>query len=77
MIDLTDERFEGMACIDGYDEAVIGVASRCGQEDVLAYDRNKILSLLNLPDEEAQEYFDYNIAGAYVGSKTPVFVEII
>jgi len=23
----------------------------------------------------AQEYFDYNIIGAWVGSKTPVFIE--
>jgi hypothetical protein len=28
-----------------------------------------------MDEEQAQEYFSYNIAGAYVGEQTPVFLE--
>ena len=27
-----------------------------------------------MTDEDAMEHFEYNIAGAYVGPKTPIFV---
>ena len=29
----------------------------------------------NLSLEEAIEYFDFNVCGAYVGEKTPIWVE--
>jgi hypothetical protein len=28
-----------------------------------------------MDEEQALEYFDYNIAGAYVGPSTPIFLE--
>lgn len=62
---------------DGFDDAVIGVASRCGSVDVLAYDVEKIILKLMLDGmtrEEAEEYFEFNILGAYVGEYTPVFI---
>lgn len=62
---------------DGFDDAVIGVASRCGSADVLAYDVEKIILKLMLDGmsrEEAEEYFEFNIVGAYVGEYTPVFI---
>lgn len=30
-----------------------------------------------MTEEEAMEYFEYNIIGAYVGDKTPEFIETI
>ena len=62
---------------DGFDDAVIGVASRCGSSDVLAYDVEKIILKLMLDGmsrEEAEEFFEFNILGAYVGEYTPVFI---
>jgi hypothetical protein len=62
---------------DGFDDAVIGVAYRCGSGDVLAYDFEKIILKLMLDGmsrEEAEEYFEFNILGAYVGEYTPVFI---
>ena len=62
---------------DGFDDAVIGVASRCGSVDVLAYDVEKIILKLMLDGmtrEEAEEFFEFNILGAYVGEHTPVFI---
>jgi len=42
------------------------------------YDTNKIIKILmaDMPYEDAVEHFDFNIAGAYVGANTPVFIEL-
>ena len=59
-----------------FDEAIIGVAERIGEEPVVAYDTTKIVEILSrtMSVDEAYEYFDYNILGAYVGDKTPLFI---
>lgn len=63
---------------DGFDEAIIGIARTCGRDDVIAYDANKCIQILvndhNMSDEEAVEYFTFNVEGCYVGEGTPVFV---
>ena len=67
-----------MLIADGYDEAVLGVARRCAQPDLIAYDVEKIIEILMTRDEmtyeDAVEYFDFNIAGAWVGEETPCFI---
>lgn len=66
--------------IDGYDEAIIGIASRCGSNAVVAYDSDKIIQILierdGMDEEEAVEFFEFNIAGAYVGENTPMLIQI-
>ena len=59
-----------------FDEAIIGVAERIGQEPVVAYDTTKLVEILSrsMSVDEAYEFFDYNILGAYVGDKTPLFI---
>ena len=63
---------------DGYDDAVIGVCSGCGQPDRLVYDREKIIEILMARDgmdyEEAEEYFGFNILGSYMGPTTPLYL---
>ena len=61
---------------DEFDEAIIGVAERIGEEPVVAYDTTKVVEILSrsMSVDEAYEYFDYNILGAYVGDKTPLFI---
>lgn len=63
---------------DGYDDAVIGVARRCGQPDLVVYDSEKIVRALvksGMTRHEAFEYFEFNIAGAWVGEGTPLFLD--
>jgi hypothetical protein len=59
------------------DEAIIGVATRIGLEAV-CYDTEKVIELLMQHDgmgyEEAVEYMDFNMKGAWVGETTPVFL---
>lgn len=65
---------------DGFDEAVIGTADiwRDGtREAVLVYSVQKIIEILkagDMTEEEAIEYISFNVEGAYVGPKTPVFM---
>ena len=59
-----------------FDEAIIGVSERMGDEPVVAYDTTKIVEILSrsMTVDEAYEYFEFNILGSYVGEKTPVFI---
>lgn len=63
---------------DGLDEALIGVAERINLGPVAAYSVEKIYEILMNRDgmtyEEAIEFFDYNIKGAWMGEYTPVYV---
>ena len=61
---------------DGYDDAIIGV--ELDYEPRVVYDQNKIIDTLmadGMTDEEAQVFFDFNIAGSYVGKQTPIYVQ--
>jgi hypothetical protein len=61
-----------------FDKAIIGVVSNLGCEAV-CYDVSKIIKILmkedKMTEEEAREYFDFNILGAWVGEHTPVYLE--
>ena len=61
---------------DGFDEAIIGIAYVRGSA-VVVYDEELVIKSLTeagLGEIAAREYFDFNVAGAYVGEQTPVFV---
>lgn len=63
---------------DGFDEAIIGMAERINLGPVVAYDTDKIVEILKLDGmshEEAYEYFEFNIKGAWMGDFTPVFIQ--
>lgn len=68
---------EALAC-DGFESCIMGVATRYGMDSVLAYDYDKCLALLISRDgmtyEEASEFFEFNVIGAWMGAGTPVFV---
>ena len=69
---------EALLC-DGFDDAIIGMAERINLGPVVAYDTEKMIDIMVERDgmtyEEAIEYFDYNILGAWMGEFTPVFIE--
>lgn len=68
----------GMVLWSGLHDAIIGVADRCGDEPVVVYDRDRVIGILmdrdGMDEEEAAEYVDFNIAGAYVGPGTPILL---
>ena len=63
--------------LDGFDDCIVGAVERFGMNPVLLYDTDKILEKLTSEDEmsfdEATEYFDFNILGAWMGDGTPCF----
>lgn len=65
---------------DGFDQAFLGTAYRCGLGPVAAYDRTKCIQILIDRDgmtwEEAEDFFCFNVEGAYVGELTPVFITL-
>jgi hypothetical protein len=66
---------------DGFDEAIIGMAERCSMEALLVYDIEKCIEILmerdGMNEEEAREYFSFNVLGAWVGEGTPLFLHRI
>ena len=64
--------------IDGMDRAILGCTVSVDYQNVMVYSVEKIVSELMRQNgwdgADAWDYFDYNIAGAYVGSLTPIFV---
>jgi hypothetical protein len=68
---------EEILLADGFDEALIGYAQRCGQPVLAVYDREKCIAVLmkdGISYEEADEYFEYNVVGSWVGERTPLFL---
>ena len=75
-----------MLKIDGHDDAIIGPAMIWGVDkkgggiriSVLVYDAEAIRTTLmerdNMDSEEAREYIEFNIEGAYMGPDTPILV---
>ena len=64
---------------DGFDDAIIGFTELWGKEGyIVVYDASKMFQTLmgrdGMTAEEATEYFEFNIQGAYVGDDTPIYV---
>jgi hypothetical protein len=57
---------------DGFNDAILGVDEK---EMRLIYSVSKCLDILklNMSREEAVEYFEFNVSGAYMGEKTPIW----
>ena len=74
-----DENYPGESILlaTGFDEAFMGVGVQFNTPIAL-YDRTKCIEILmedGMTPEEAEEYFQFNVQGAYVGEDTPAFVE--
>ena len=62
---------------DGFEKAFLGHIS-IFNKTIACYDINKCIEILiednNMSQEEAVEYLDFNVLGAYVGEHTPAFL---
>jgi hypothetical protein len=77
---LAEELAEGLGepilFADGHDEALVGIGRQFNTYFAV-YSTKKVIEGLmaqGMDDEEAREHFDFNIVGAYVGERTPVFI---
>lgn len=57
---------------DGFDAAIIGVDETCMR---VVYSVSKCIDILmaDMSEEDAYEYFFYNVSSSYVGEKTPIW----
>ena len=76
MIDKIIEQYEDETFLkaDGFDEAIIGVDETTMR---LIYSVSKCIQILmkEMSEEDALEHFSYNVSGAYVGDKTPIWCQ--
>lgn len=63
-----------------FDEAIIGYAENLKTGcSVVVYDSEKFTEILarEMTHEQAEEFFEYNTAGGYLGDHTPILVRPI
>lgn len=65
---------------DGFDDCIIGVAyDKATSTNRVVYSRTKCINILmerdGMEHDVAEEFFDFNVSDAYVGNKTPIFVD--
>jgi len=81
LVNTIREEYPDTMLMDGYDDCIVGICTRFGMEPVVAYDREKVLMQMVKQDgmtyEEAIEFFEYNQIGAWVGERTPVFIDTL
>lgn len=76
--DLLAEMDPELLTADGWDDCVLGTAYSPGRELLVVYDGDAIIKKMvdrdGMTFEEAEEFFSFNIEGAWVGPRTPVFM---
>ena len=69
---------ERMVKADGLDEAILGTGGRINMDEVLIYSYDKCVQIFMDKDkmtyEEAIEWMEFNVVGAWWGPKTPIFI---
>ena len=79
-IELLQEENPDYLMADGFDDAIVGTAERFGMHRVVLYDTTKCIDILmkrdKMTEEEAIEFFYYNVIGSWMGEYTPCFSEI-
>jgi hypothetical protein len=67
-----------MLTADGFDDAIVGEVSSFGRDGTILYSIQKIIDILverdGMTPDEALEFYDYNIAGSYLGEGMPTFL---
>jgi len=84
--DFIEECFpdDALLLADGMDDAFVGVAERFepdgNRRRFAVYDYDRMVKIVAGPDagedalEQAAEYVDFNVSGAYVGETTPAIL---
>jgi hypothetical protein len=70
---------EEIMLADGFEDAFVGISRRIGSPAFAVYNRDRCIEILcndGMTQEEAEEYFEFNVAGAYVGDSTPAFIQL-
>lgn len=70
---------ETVTVAEGLDDALIGFSRRINEPMLAVYSAEKVIEVLMERDgmsaEEAEEFAEFNIFGAWIGQTTPIFVK--
>ena len=72
-----DAALDNVLLADGMEAAFLGIGYQF-TKPMAVYSKKKALTVLmtqGMTYEEAVEYFDFNVQGAYVGEQTPIYLE--
>jgi hypothetical protein len=67
---------EDMLFADGFDHCITGIVELFGKPPIALYDKTKVLATLmkdGMTYEDANEYYEYNMLGAFMGESTPAY----
>ncbi len=74
---ILDHEYEEVVVIDGFDDAFVG----CTTDGVAVYNVDRCIEIIaedfNISTEDAIDHFEYNVIGAYLGPKTPIFLDVV
>lgn len=76
--ELMDED-EPIMLADGFEEAFVGIARQAGKP-IAVYHRDKCIKILirqGMTEDEAEEFFSFNVESAYCGEQTPAYLDWI
>ena len=72
---------KGLLIADGLDHAFVGLMMRFNVlEPIACYDYDRVIQGYieeGMTEEEAIEFFEFNVIGAYAGPRTPCYVQRI
>jgi len=78
LLDYIGDVYPDSLLADGFNRAIIGVASGCDSGRVV-YSIKKMLDILfydsDIPYDEGMEFLEFNTLGAYVGEMTPIYLD--
>lgn len=70
---------EDTILMTGYEDCIAGLVEQFGRPIIVAYDTDKVLKKLEsdgMTPDEAVEYMQFNMVGAYLGEGTPCFISL-
>jgi hypothetical protein len=79
VIEFLEEMNPEAVLMDGFEMALVGVASQHPVGPIALYDRSKCIQVLvdgGMSYEGAEEFFSFNCESAYVGKHTPIIAQI-
>lgn len=69
---------EDVVLLSGLDDAIVGITEEFGGISRILYSRDKIIEILQdrdgMTEDEAFEFYDYNILGLHVSECNPIFL---
>lgn len=81
MLEVTREMLmefaEESIVLDGFDDCIVGLTEEFGNGPRVLYSVKCIVTKLQgdgMTEEEALEYYHYNILGAFMGEQNPIFL---